>query len=179
MKKFIEGYENLYSVDEQGNVFSHYSNKVLTPCTDGHGYWYVNLQKDGKRKSKKIHRIVAETFLPNPNNYPCVNHKDENTRNNCVNNLEWCTYEYNNIYGSRIERVKNKIIKKEDHKQKVKIIKCNKKTHEEICIYNSVGDAARDVGGSHSNIVACLKGRQKTSYGYFWKYLEETIDNAN
>ena len=170
--KFIKDYENLYSVDEEGRVFSHYTNKYLKLYDDGGGYLYTNLYKNGKSKSKKIHRIVAETFLPNPENLPCVNHKDENTYNNRVDNLEWCSYSYNNTYGNRIETIKNKIITKKDHKQKVKVVKCDKDTHEEISIYNSVGDAARDVKGNHSNIIACIKGRQKTSYGYWWKYLE-------
>lgn len=171
--KFIQGYENLYSIDENGNVYSHRSNKYLKSNDDGHGYLYVNLCYFGQHKSKKIHRLVAETFIPNPNNLPCVNHKDENTHNNNVNNLEWCTYEYNNTYGNRLNSIVQKIIDKDDHKQKVKVVKCDKNTHEKISIYKSIGDAARDVNGSHSNIIACIKGRQKSSYGYWWKYYEE------
>lgn len=60
----------------------------------------MELYKNGKAKKIKMHRLVAETFIPNPNNYPCVNHKDENKLNNCVDNLEWCTYSYNNSYNN-------------------------------------------------------------------------------
>lgn len=171
--QFIKNYENLYSVTEDGQVYSHRSNRFLTPCDSGKGYLYVTLSKNGKQQSKKIHRIVAETFIPNPNNLPCVNHKDENLQNNCIDNLEWCSYNYNNTYGTRIERISKAIIEKTDHKQKVKIVQCDKNTGEEIAIFPSVGDAARAVNGNHSNIVACMNGRQKTSYGYKWKYYEE------
>ena len=64
----------------------------------GRGYLYVGLSKYGNYQSKSIHRLVAETFIPNPDNLPCVNHIDENTYNNRVDNLEWCTHKYNNRY---------------------------------------------------------------------------------
>lgn len=67
-------------------------------------YYGVSLRKDGKYYNKSIHRLVAEAFLPNPNNLPCVNHKDENRLNNCVDNLEWCTYQHNNV--GKIDQLK-------------------------------------------------------------------------
>lgn len=73
-------------------------------------YLYVELGRDNK---KYIHRLVADTYLPNPENLPCINHKDENPFNNCINNLEWCSYQYNNIYGHRLEKaIKTKKITK-------------------------------------------------------------------
>ena len=174
MLKDIQGYEGRYAANENGEIYSYLSHKFLTPCRDGYHYFYVNLiDKDGKRKSKKIHRIIAETFLPNPNNLPCVNHKDCNPSNNALDNLEWCDYHYNNTYGERVEKIKQAIIDNKEHAQKVKVVMCDKDTLEPLYIFDSIGDAARYVKGNHSNIVACLNGRQKTSYGYKWQYYEE------
>ena len=89
----IKGYEGLYQVSNLGNVKSlNYNNtnkeKVLQLCAHEKGYLYVGLYKNGKRKSYIVHRLVAETFLNNPDNLPEINHKDENKTNNCVDNLE-------------------------------------------------------------------------------------------
>lgn len=102
--KDIKGYEGLYLVSNLGDVYSCLSNKKLKPGSDN-GYLKVNLCKNNKVKQFTVHRLVALAFLPNENNYPCVNHKDENPSNNNVNNLEWCTYKYNNNYGSIRERI--------------------------------------------------------------------------
>lgn len=169
----ISGYEGRYAVNDRGQVYSYLTNRFLTPCFDGGNYYYVTLvDKEGRRKSKKIHRIVAETLIPNPENLPCVNHKDCDPSNNSKDNLEWCTYAYNNNYADRIETIQKKIIASETHSQKVSIIMLDKDTEQPIKTFKSVNDAAREVQGSHANIVACLKGRQKTSYGYKWKYAE-------
>ena len=72
-------------------------------------YKRVNLCINGVGHKKTIHRLVAEAFIPNPNNYPCINHKDENKENNNANNLEWCTYKYNSNYGTCRERTLEKI----------------------------------------------------------------------
>lgn len=97
--KFIPGYENLYAVDELGNVHSTISTKarrkgVLKPHIKNR-YLAINLFKDGKCKHFYIHRLVAEAFIPNPNNLPEVNHKDCNKHNNKVENLEWCDRKHN------------------------------------------------------------------------------------
>lgn len=87
--KDIQGYEGLYSVDTTGRVWSYRSNRYLTPQTfRGNKYQYVVLSKYGTQKKHRIHRLVAEAFIPNPNNFPEVNHKDENPENNNVENLE-------------------------------------------------------------------------------------------
>jgi hypothetical protein len=106
--KDIEGYEGLYQVSNLGNVKSLYTNKNLSyiKCGRDREYLSVSLSKDKKLKIYYIHRLVAETFIDNPNNYPYVNHKDENKQNNCVNNLEWCSPKYNINYGTRKIKVK-------------------------------------------------------------------------
>ena len=107
----IEGYEGLYQVSNLGRVKSLNCRGhkgcigILTPRFDGKGYEMVALYKEGKARNTKVHRLVAQAFIPNPNNYPQVNHKDEDKTNNCVDNLEWCDTQYNNTYGTRIERM--------------------------------------------------------------------------
>lgn len=106
--KDIEGYEGLYQVSNLGrvkrilfvnNIITKPINKILN-CSkiDNLGYPQVTLCKNGHRKYLRIHRIVAKSFIPNPNNYPCVNHIDGNKRNNCISNLEWCNHSYNTIH---------------------------------------------------------------------------------
>lgn len=96
--KPITGYEGLYSITNQGRVWSHSSNRFLSPYRRGRGYLGVKLYKKGKSKQFKVHRLVAEAFLENPDGLPQVNHKDENKHNNCVDNLEWCDAKYNMNY---------------------------------------------------------------------------------
>lgn len=110
--KDIKGYESLYKISNYGNIKSyHKKEKLLKLNTDKNGYVIVALSKNGKKHYFKLHRLVAQTFIDNPNNYPQINHKDENKRNNNVNNLEWCTSKYNNNYGTRINKVKRKLSK--------------------------------------------------------------------
>ena len=114
----IEGYEGLYEVSNTGQVRSFdryvkYSNgrihlhkgKVLSPSIRYDGYLVVLLSYNGKHKMFSVHRLVAEAFIPNPDNLPQVNHKDEDKTNNSVENLEWCDNKYNMNYGTRKRRV--------------------------------------------------------------------------
>lgn len=102
-------YKDLY-IKENGTIYSvkkyngsiYYVNE-MSPSISG-GYNIICYNKNNIKKNLFIHRLVAETFIPNPNNYPQVNHKDENKLNNCVDNLEWCDSIYNNRYGTRIQR---------------------------------------------------------------------------
>ena len=96
----VKGFEGLYKVNRKGEIYSVLNNIIRPPKDNGYGYDNINLNKNGKKITKYIHRIVAEAFIPNPNNYPIVNHKDENKKNNNVENLEWCTVSYNNNYGT-------------------------------------------------------------------------------
>ena len=100
--KPVKGYEGLYYITEDGRVYSSIQNKWLKTYVDHQGYPRVNLQSE----KKYIHRLVAEAFIPNIDNLPVVNHKDENKFNYSIDNLEWCTYKYNNNYGTAIERTR-------------------------------------------------------------------------
>lgn len=99
--KEIDGYDGMYLVNINGDVYSKYINRCLKPNIY-HGYWRVILlnKKSGKQVSQYVHRLIATYFIPNPNNYPVVNHKDENKLNNNIDNLEWCTVTYNNTYNN-------------------------------------------------------------------------------
>lgn len=107
--KPIKGYENLYQVSNLGNVKSLKTEKNLYYTKSGKSkkYLRVGLFKNKKRTMFSIHRLVAETFIPNPNNLEQVNHKDEKPNNNCVNNLEWVSCKENINYGTKIIRTKS------------------------------------------------------------------------
>lgn len=95
--KDIVGYENLYAVTEEGQVWGYKRKHYLKPNKDKDGYYYVTLSKNGIQKSYRVHRIVANTYLPNPNNLSEVHHKDADRTNNRVDNLEWISQEENLI----------------------------------------------------------------------------------
>lgn len=107
--KNLPDYDGIYQISNYGRVKSLYNYRkgnILTPRIKK-GYYVVGLRKNGIRKWHLIHRLVASAFIMNENNYPQVNHKDENKLNNCVDNLEWCSASYNNSYGTRLKRVSN------------------------------------------------------------------------
>ena len=106
--KDIKNYEGLYAVTSCGKVWSYRNNKFLKPGLVS-GYLQVVLADKGSRAQYKVHRLVAEAYIPNPKGLPQVNHKDENKLNNSVNNLEWMTAEENANYGTRSERIGNKL----------------------------------------------------------------------
>lgn len=127
--KDIKGYEKLYQVSNLGRVKSlpkfHRTNKfyssigymskekILKPLKQSCNYLQVDLcDINGKRRKKYIHKLVAEAFIPNPNNYEYVNHKDEKKTNNKIDNLEWCSFDYNINYGTRNTRIKISHLKK-------------------------------------------------------------------
>lgn len=139
----IEGYEGLYQVSNLGRVKSLFRvvirsngkpntvNEKILKYGMNRGYCAVVLCKNGKRKMYKVHRLVAMAFLSNPHNLPEVNHKDENKKNNCVDNLEWCTPKYNTNYGTCIERridatVKNNSLRGKNNPKSRKVICDNK-----------------------------------------------------
>lgn len=124
------------------------------------GYLTTYLSKNNKQKHYFTHRLVAEAFIPNPNNFLEVNHIDENKQNNNVNNLEWCTRKYNTHY--------NGIDKKRNSKKIIQYDKEGKIVKEWECIM----EVQRQLGFNNANICQCCKGKYKTVGGYIWKYKE-------
>ena len=176
-----------YYITKDGKVWSSKRNKWLRPVKTPHGYLEIGLGG----KTKKIHRLVATAFIPNPHNYPQINHKDEVKTNNNADNLEWCTAKYNSNYGTRTQRVaerhrgttrpeKTKLKIKEKrakqimwHKWKA-IWKCDRYTHEKIEKFHCICAAAQELGNLkwHKHIGDVLKGRRKSAYGFWWCYAE-------
>ena len=123
--KDIQGYEGQYMVSNLGRVKSFKKNSngnILKISDDGNGYKQISLYKNGKSKTWKIHRLVAIAFIPNPNDLPQVNHKDEDPSNNCVDNLEWCDGKYNSNYGNHNKKLSEAHTGKvltEEHKQHI------------------------------------------------------------
>lgn len=186
--KDIKGYEGLYQISNLGRVKS-LSRKVF----NGNGYYIMNekILKPKKtqvgylkvrlcRKDIYIHRLVAESFIPNSNNYPEVNHKDESKTNNRVDNLEWCTHKYNLSYGSRKDYRKH-FCKEYNIKTKGKKVICLN-TNE---VFISIREAARTYKTHTSYISKACKGIRKTAGKHpitgeklMWKYVEEVTSNA-
>lgn len=98
------GYEGTYEVSSEGRVRSLHTDRILSPGIS-QGYQYVVLYKDGERRNKQVHRLVAEAFIPNPMNHPLINHRDEVKTNNVVDNIEWCDYSYNVRYNGNSLRI--------------------------------------------------------------------------
>ena len=150
----IKGYEGLYAITSCGKVWSHRSQKFLKPADNGHGYLHVVLRKDGINTTYRIHRLVAEAYLPNPEGKAEVNHIDENKSNNALPNLEWVSSRENKQHSP--QKGKSKIF------SKVRCIETGE-------IYKDCADAARAIGIHKYGINCVLNGKQKTAGGYHWE----------
>ena len=151
--KDIDGYEGLYKVSNLGRIKSlgndkNRKEKILKTGKNKFGYLHVILCKEGKVTTFRVQRLVANAFIPNPENKPEVNHIDENKENNCVWNLEWCTHQYNNEYSKG---------------KKILCVETNK-------VYPSAMEAQRQTVVHQQSIIACCKGKLKTTGNYHWKY---------
>ena len=181
--KDVLGYDGRYQVSNKGNIRSvgrkdsigrKCGGRMLKPRYDKDGYLRVNLCINGKQKTRFIHRLVAGAFVPNPNGYSEINHRDEIKDNNNVKNLEWCDSKYNNNHGTRSER--------SGQAQSKKVKATNIETNE-VITFNSTVEAGRkgyDQGGVAKACRGVYKGRAgklvggdgRTYKGYRWEYLE-------
>lgn len=184
--KDIDGYEGLYQVSTLGRVrsldrlvwnehnkdYNLCKGRILKIILDKDGYQLVHLYKVGKGKMHKVHRIVAQSFIPNPNNLPQVNHINECKTDNMVENLEWCDCRYNINFGTR-----NKKAAKSNTNgiRSKRVAQINPQTNEIIRIWQSTHECGRN-GFSQGSVAACCRGeRYKTHHGYRWQYVEDSI----
>ena len=166
--KDIEGYDGLYQISDKGRVKSlnFGKEKILKPWKSGCGYLLVDICKNGDKKHYLIHRLVAMTFIPNPQNFTQINHMDEDKSNNNANNLEWCTAKYNSNYGTHNKRVAEKLT----NGKRSKIVLQYTKEGIFVKEWRSTMDVERNLGYDHSKISNCCNGKIKSSYDYVWKY---------
>lgn len=191
--KEISGYEGCYAVSSTGRVKSlerdvtlwnghsiitiHKKSKELVLINDNRGYYVVDLCKNGTVKRYSVHRLVALSFIENPNGYSVVNHIDENTHNNTVENLEWVTTQQNLQHGTRNERISRTLLK--SHPAARTILQIDVKTNKVIAKYTSSGDVKRKLGIHDASILRCCNGKAKTCHGYIWKFEKEWLaENA-
>lgn len=186
--KDIKGYEGLYQVSNKGNIKSlsrivgtkkcgrhKLKERILKPCKCGK-YYSVTLCKNNKIVRKYIHRLVAETFISNSNNLLDVNHKDGNTYNNCVNNLEWCTRSENIKHSYQVLKRKvnteGLIEYREKHKRKINQYDLNDKFIKQ---WNCINEAEKSLNiKSIGKICECCKDKRISAFGYKWRYAENT-----
>lgn len=177
----VPGYEGLYEVSNCGRVRSlprwfHYGDgrksclrpgRILKLTKKSNGYLYLNLSKHKDAKPTYVHRLVAMAFLPNPNNLPLINHKDESRSNNHVDNLEWCDNRYNMMYGTVGERLRN-------HEYGTPGIPVEQRDLDGNLIreYKSMGEAENMTGVKRQNIRDCCQNKRghHTAGSFKWNY---------
>ena len=201
--KDIKDFEGLYQVSNFGRVRSlsrlvnsrngkrTAQGKILFQNTyPNTGYKHVTLSKHSKCKRYSVHRLVAETFIPNPDNLPCVNHKDETRTNNRVDNLEWCTYKYNSNYGTSPQKVsakmyarykqdlmwKNACVTRLDifHQQRKKQVCQLDLMGNLLKVWDSTVQTAQD-GFVPNDVGACANHKRLTHHGYKWQWYSDYV----
>lgn len=177
----ISGYEGLYQVGDLGNVRSLNYNKtgeikILRPNLTKFGYLLIHLSRGGIARALSLSRVVCAAFHENPDNLPCVNHIDENKLNNRADNLEWCTYSYNTLYGTHCKRMLETRKKKHGEKAEKPVIQLSA-DGKEIAKFKSISEAAKQTGADHRKISACCHGYRKTHLEYKWAFDEETKES--
>lgn len=181
--KEIKDYPN-YMVSNMGRVKSlnyHRTDKekILKQEIIKNGYCRVALCKEGKQKKYLVHCLVCTAFLPNPDNLPQVNHKDENKQNNCASNLEYCNAKYNSNYGTKPERISKALKGKPNIVLSKSILQLSKSGNIILRKWDSARQVEKELGINHSNIIQCLKGKYKTCGGYKWMYYEDYVNRMN
>jgi hypothetical protein len=160
--KPIKYYPN-YLIDKKGNVYTAETMIIKKPQPNPNGYQRITLSKNQKRKNLYVHRIVAETFIENPDNLPFVNHKDANRKNNCVENLEWCTAQQNMSHDSKLRKTGKKI---QSFTSDGKFVK----------EFESIKEAGRKLKIDSTSITKAVGGKNNrlTAGGFIWKYIDES-----
>ena len=149
----IEGYEGLYAVTSCGRIWSYKTKRFLKPFSNAQGYLRVSLFKDGHAKTFRVNRLVAQAYIPNPDNLPEVDHLDGNKEHNWIKNLEWVSSCENTVRAKGI---------------KVKCVETGQ-------IFRSQAEAAREMGVQLSNLNKVIKGERKTTGGYHFIKVEGDV----
>lgn len=199
----VVGYEGIYEVSSEGriksiNYYGKCGERIRSCSIRSDGYVSIHLNKDGKGKTKLVHRIVAEAFLPNPNNLEMINHKNEDRSDNRVENLEWCSRSYNQLYSIKLHEERKMLFAKNfkgrngkavssftikgiPHTHKRKVIQKDKEGNV-IKIFNNPSEASAETNIDSGKIIgACnrntrenpiRKRAKSTAKGYIWEYAE-------
>lgn len=155
-KDITEG-NGIYQISNEGRIRNALTSKILSPSKSGE-YLHIELRY-GINKDYLIHRLVAEAFVPNPYGFRCVNHKDENKRNNNADNLEWCTYQYNARYGKGALVRNSRIIQYDMGGNAIKI-------------WESAKDASEKLGLNYQGISSCCRSQAKSCGNYMWSFAD-------
>ena len=183
--KDVKDFEGIYQISNLGNFKSvdrinihkdRWGNSIKYKIKgkpkryslNNKGYCVIQLYKNGKTKHYLLYRLVAEAFIPNPNNLPEVNHKDENKLNNCIDNLHWCTRIYNNTYG-----IQSKEGRRKTSKFRMKKVNQYNLKGELLMTFDGIRVAEEKTGINNRNICGCCKGKTKTAGGYVWRYADD------
>lgn len=180
--KDIKGYEGLYQVSNMGRIKSLERYKknnggsktlikelILKQVENNKGYLRVYLCKNARKRVFLVHRLVADAFIQNPNRLPEVNHKDENKKNNRVENLEWCDSYYNTNYGTHNKRCSI---------SKGRPVQAFDKNGNFVMEFHSMSEAERKTGIAQQNISRCINGKCQTTGGYVWRTAIDIVRNA-
>ena len=170
-KIILDGEITRWSINENGKVRNDERGKFLTG-TILHTYRYINFRWNGKQKNKAVHRLVAETFLPNPENLSYVHHIDGNRLNNKLENLQWVTHEEN------IKLIPNEKLKNNNQFIAKKVIQLDL-NNKYLAIFNSAYEAGKKTGCNHRHISEVCQGKRKTTGGFKWKYFESSTTNSS
>ena len=177
-----------YFISNFGRVFSKKSNKVMkNRVVSKNGYQQITLDNS----QLLVHRLVAQAFIPNPNNLPCVNHKDENPGNNDFRNLEWCTYKYNSNYGTNPSRHSKKMLDRYNNDQDWKsdcikrLAEIQKKKRKRVVQLDKFNNYIKTYESSYAtekdghlsvHVCDCANGKRKTHHGYKWIWECDYLD---
>lgn len=180
--KDIEGYEGMYQVSNMGRVRALDRVKpnsggqiakghILPQSDNGHGYRFVSLWKFNKGRRFYVHRLVASAFIPNPNNFPIINHKDENKSNNRYENLEWCTQKYNINYGNHMKRLKESYIANGNNRP----IDVYDKNGAFLKTFDCSNEVCKELGVHRRGLYLVCQGVAKSYKGYRFAFHGEPL----